>query len=253
MNLPSIEAGSGPPVVLLHGLLGSSRNWNSLIRSLAGFRHAIALDLPNHGSAPWADTMAYRDLAGEVAGAIERIGPSAAVLGHSMGGKVAMTLALTRPELVERLIVVDIAPVAYSHSFTAYIRAMRSVPLGLGRRGDVDAVLAQTIADARVRAFLSQNLDGMPGAWRWKPNLAVLEQAMGEILAFPDFPIGVRYEGSVLVIAGAESDYVRPRDEPAIHRLFPNAAIRRISGAGHWVHADRYDEFLGAVTHFLAP
>ena len=252
LQLNAIEAGEGPPLLILHGLLGSARNWAGIVRDLGDCRHAVAVDLPNHGASPWSEAMDYPFLAARAAEQIERLGPPAAVIGHSMGGKVAMTLALTRPELVERLLVVDVAPVAYGHSFAPYIRAMRAVPLAAAtRRADVDAVLARQIADPGVRAFLLQNLEGSAGSFRWRANLAALNAAMEEILGFPEFD-GRLYDGPTLFLAGAASDYVSPNYEGEIRRLFPQSRIERLAGAGHWVHADKPQEFLAAVRRFLA-
>jgi pimeloyl-ACP methyl ester carboxylesterase len=241
-----------PALVILHGLLGSARNWGGIARALAGTRRVVALDLPNHGASPWSEAMDYRFLAAEVAACIETLGGPAAVLGHSMGGKAAMALALTRPELVERLVVADIAPVAYAHSFAPYIRAMRAVPLGaLARRGDADALLAPHIPDPGVRAFLLQNLETGEAGYRWRPNLAVLGAAMDDLLGFPAFAATTRYDGPVLVLAGARSDYVRPEHLAEILRLFPAARVETIAGAGHWLHADQPEAFIAVLRRFL--
>lgn len=257
MHLNAIESGpdspSGlPPLLILHGLLGSARNWGAVVKALGGTRRVLALDLPNHGSSPWTEIMDYPFMAREVARVIEGLGGRAAVLGHSMGGKAAMALALTRPDLVERLVVVDIAPVAYSHTFAPYIKAMRSAPLADARsRSDIEVHLAGPIPDRGVRAFLMQNLEGGASGYRWRPNLAVLQAHMDDILGFPRFGDELAYRGPSLFIAGAESDYIRPAHQDVIEHLFPNAAMVEITGAGHWVHADRPAEFLRAVEAFV--
>lgn len=252
MDLNVVEAGEGRPLIILHGLLGSSRNWGAIIRQLAEGRRVLALDLPNHGGSPWTEAMDYPFMARSVAAFMEarKAGP-AVVVGHSMGGKAAMVLALTRPDLVAGLVVVDIAPVGYGHTFAPYIKAMRGVSLARAtRRADVDAQLKDAIADPRVRAFLMQNLDGEPGSYRWRPNLATLAAAMADILDFPRFPDGTRYDGPTLFLAGAESDYVGPGHRGDIERLFPRARIEVVAGAGHWLHADRPDAFVRAVAAF---
>jgi esterase len=252
MHLSSMESGQGRPLVILHGLLGSARNWGAVVKALGEWRHAVALDLPNHGSSPWSEVMDYPFMAGEVAKVVERLGPPAGVMGHSMGGKAAMTLALTRPELVERLAVVDIAPVGYRHTFAPYVKAMRGAPLGEAkRRADIEEHLALHIPDPGVRAFLMQNLEGGAGGYRWRPNLAVLGAHMEDILDFPRFPPGASYDGPTLFIAGENSDYVLPEHRGEIHRLFPQAQIIRVPGAGHWVHADNLKVFLAAVAPFF--
>ena len=150
----------GPPVVILHGLLGSARNWGTFGRHLSATRRVFALDLRNHGASPWADQMTYDQMADDVRSFLTDRGiESAAVIGHSMGGKVAMRLALCHGSAVARLVVVDIAPVAYRRDFHAYVEAMRRLDLsGLKRRADADPLLAVDIAEAGVRAFLLQNL-----------------------------------------------------------------------------------------------
>lgn len=252
MRLHAIEDGQGPALVILHGLLGSARNWAGMTRAFAASHHVVALDLPNHGASPWSEAADYPFMADAVAATIADLGGRAAVVGHSMGGKVAMMLALTRPELIERVAVVDIAPVSYTHTFAPYIRAMRSVSLArAARRSDVDQALASHIPDARVRAFLLQNLDGDPGHYRWRPNLAVLGAAMPDLLGFPD-PDGLTpYSGPALFISGAQSDYVTPEHTGLIRRLFPAARLERIEGAGHWIHADQPEAFGAALRGFL--
>jgi len=256
MRLNAIEAGSaapdGVPLLILHGLLGSARNWGAVVKTLGETRRVLALDLPNHGASPWTEIMDYPFMAREVAAVIEHLGGKAAVMGHSMGGKAAMTLALTRPELVERLAVVDIAPVSYSHTFAPYIKAMRAVPLAeVASRGEVEAALAGAIPDKGVRAFLMQNLEGGAGGYRWRPNLAVLGAHMDDILAFPRFPDGTFYGGPTLFVAGETSDYIRPAHEDVITQLFPRAETVEVPGAGHWVHADNPAGFLATVGSFL--
>lgn len=256
MRLNAIEAGSaapdGVPLLILHGLLGSARNWGAVVKTLGETRRVLALDLPNHGASPWTEIMDYPFMAREVAAVIEHLGGKAAVMGHSMGGKAAMTLALTRPELVERLAVVDIAPVSYSHTFAPYIKAMRGIALAeVSSRGEVEAALAATIPDRGVRAFLMQNLEGGAGGYRWRPNLAVLGAHMDDILAFPRFPDGTFYGGPTLFVAGETSDYIRPAHEDVITQLFPRAETVEVPGAGHWVHADNPAGFLATVGSFL--
>lgn len=257
MHLNAIDSGpdspSGSlPLLILHGLLGSARNWGAVVKTLGRHRRVYALDLPNHGSSPWTEIMDYPFMAREVAAVIGHLGGRAAVMGHSMGGKAAMTLALTRPEMVERLVVVDIAPVTYTHTFAPYIKAMRAAPLAeASSRADVEAALASQIPDKGVRAFLMQNLEGGAGGYRWRPNLAVLGAHMDDILAFPRFADGVQYEGPTLFVAGETSDYIRPAHEDVIAQFFPKAETLEIAGAGHWVHADNPGGFLDAIGSFL--
>lgn len=204
--------------------------------------HVTAPDLRNHGQSPWEDSHSYEDLAADLA-------PLAAggdVVGHSMGGKSAMVLALTRPDAVRRLVVADIAPVSYGHTQVHNIHAMKALDLaGLTRRSEAAERLE---VEPEVRDFLLQSLDVKER--RWRLNLDVLEAEMERILGFPE--IEGRFEGPALFLSGAESDYVRPEHRERIRALFPAAKFAKIPGAGHWLHADRPREFEAAVRAFLA-
>jgi esterase len=254
LQLAATEYGEGPPVAILHGLFGSGRNWRSIAQQFAAHHRVLALDLRNHGASPWAEGMSYREMvedlrASLLARGIER----AALLGHSMGGKVAMLAALLHPCEVDRLIVVDIAPLPNPPTLFAFVRAMRDIDLrGITRRSEADARLAAAIPDAAERAFLLQNLVIEEGKAHWRLNLEEFEREFPQILDFPDVPAEVAYRRPTLFIAGANSAYIRPMDEPVIGRLFPNARITRIEGAGHWVHAEQPQAFLQVVEPFLS-
>ncbi len=240
------EGGDRPPLLIAHGLFGSARNWGVIAKRLSGDRRVTAVDMRNHGDSPWADSHGYEDLAGDLADTLD--GPSD-VLGHSMGGKAAMVLALTRPDLVHRLVVADIAPVTYTHTQSHLIEAMRSLDLsGIALRSDADRALSATIEDKGVRAFLLQSLDVKEK--RWRLNLPVLEAEMDRIIGFPD--IAGRYEGPTLFLSGATSHYVQPEYRDRIKALFPNARFAKIPGAGHWLHAEKPREFEAAVAAFLS-
>jgi pimeloyl-ACP methyl ester carboxylesterase len=257
MRLNTVEAtGGDAPVVLLHGLFGAAANWGTIQKRLAadGTRRVLALDLRNHGSSPQAASMDYPAMAGDVAETLEahRALP-AAVVGHSMGGKVAMALALTRPEAVSRLVVADIAPVAYPPALRGYVEAMRSLPLapGMARR-DADAALAGAVPHPGIRAFLLQNLRfdrDAPPAWRL--NLEAIAAAMPVIEGFPELDGGRSYDGPVLFLGGERSDYIRPEHHARIRALFPTARFATVPDAGHWVHSENPEGFLGLVEGFL--
>jgi len=254
LQLAATEYGTGPPVAILHGLFGSGRNWHSIAQRLAATYRVIVFDLRNHGASPWADSMDYVEMAADVGAALaERGCGRAALIGHSMGGKVAMAAALSAPETVERLVVVDIAPVVYRPHHLGLVRAMRALDLdAVTRRVQADASLAAAVPDPAERGFLLQNLvlgDGRP---RWRVNLAAIEREMGSLAGFPDPPPGAVYPDPALFIAGAGSDYLRPEPESAIRRLFPTARIERVEKAGHWVHAEQADVFFALVEKFLA-
>ena len=240
LNLLTHGDRSNPPLLIAHGLFGSARNWGVIAKRLSDQYFVIVPDMRNHGESPWFDSHSYFDLAGDLAAVLD--GPTR-VLGHSMGGKAAMVLALQHPELVEKLIVADIAPVGYGHSQSQHIQAMRAVDLaGVERRADAGADF-----DPEVRDFLLQSLD-LKGK-RWKLNLNVLEAEMPQIVGFPE--VSGTYEGPVLFLSGADSDYVLPEHRPEIKRLFPEAKFAKIPGAGHWLHAQKPREFEAAVRAFF--
>jgi pimeloyl-ACP methyl ester carboxylesterase len=249
--------GGGPPLVIAHGLFGAGRNWASLAKRLAKARRVVTVDMRNHGDSGWSDDAGYPAMAADLAetiaaegGAAE--GGAADVLGHSMGGKAAMALALAEPARVRRLIVADIAPVAYDHAHGDYVAAMRGVDLSrVARRSDADPMLAAAIPQPALRAFILQNLVIEGDAARWRTNLDALAAAMEDILSFPAQPPGRRFDGPALFLRGGASDYVADRHAPAIRALFPAARIETVEGAGHWLHADRPEPFLAAVETFL--
>jgi pimeloyl-ACP methyl ester carboxylesterase len=254
VELAAAEYGAGPPVAILHGLFGSGRNWRSVAQHLAARHRVLTFDLRNHGASPWADGMRYREMVEDLRVSFRtRSLEHAALLGHSMGGKVAMLMALLHPAEVDRLVIVDIAPAANPPNLLAYIRAMRAVDLrAVTRRAEVDSRLAGAVPDPAERAFLLQNLviDGRAASWRL--NLEAIERDFPEIVGFPDLPAGTVYPGPALFVAGARSNYIQPEHEAALHHLFPQARIIRIEGAGHWVHAEQPQAFLQAVAPFLS-
>ncbi|MFC0625037.1 alpha/beta fold hydrolase [Kribbella deserti] len=256
MQLPTTVYGeTGTPVVVLHGLFGSSRNWMTAARRLAagptGHR-VIAMDLRNHGTSGHVPTMSYTEMAADVAETITALGLGpVALIGHSMGGKTAMLTALQTPDLVERLVVVDVSPVTYPPAFVGYAQAMREADLSaVRRRAEVDEQLVDAVPLASTRAFLLQNLVLDDEGARWRPNLPVIEAAIPDISGWPETT--GRYEGPTLFVYGGKSDYVQPEHHDAITGYFPNATLAEIPEAGHWVHAERLDDFLATVTPFLA-
>jgi pimeloyl-ACP methyl ester carboxylesterase len=254
LELAADEFGSGPPVAILHGLFGSGRNWRSVAQHLAARHRVLTFDLRNHGASPWADGMSYGEMVEDLRASLRaRDIEHAALLGHSMGGKVAMLTALLHPGEVDRLVVVDIAPAANPPTLLAYIRAMRAVDLsGVRRRSGADLQLAEVVPDPAERAFLLQNLLIGESAAHWRLNLEAIERGFSQIVGFLDLPAGTVYSGPALFVAGAGSNYIQPEHEPGIQRLFPRAQITRIQGAGHWVHAEQPQAFLDAVAPFLS-
>ncbi len=246
------EAVGGTPLLVLHGLFGSARNWQTLAKRFAEKRRVYALDLRNHGGAPWSDRMTYPDMAEDVLRFLDDRGfARAAVVGHSMGGKVAMTLALNHPDRVERLVVADIAPVAYTHTHAPFVAAMKRADLdGCTRRSEVEAQLAEAIPEAPLRSFLLQNLVLEQGKFHWRINLDAIGASMEDLIGFPDLG-DKRYTGPTRFIGGSRSDYITPEYFDIITRYFPAAQIEMIGDAGHWVHAERPDEFASMVEAFV--
>ena len=246
-----VEHGEGtaaPPLLIAHGLFGSARNWNAIARRLSDGRKVLAADMRNHGASPRLPSQSYPEMAEDLAEVIARHGGRADVLGHSMGGKAAMALALARPGRVRRLIVADIAPVAYAHSHAGLIRAMRGLDLKrIASRAEADALLAADLPDPALRAFLLQSLDLKER--RWRLNLDVLERDMEKITGVP--PIEGRFAGPALFLNGSRSAYLRPEHHARILELFPAARFAQIEGAGHWLHAEQPRAFEEAVRAFL--
>ncbi|MBF9045366.1 alpha/beta fold hydrolase [Rhodobacterales bacterium HKCCE4037] len=242
------ETNGRPPLLIVHGLFGSARNWGVIAKRMSDERQVIAVDMRNHGQSFHGAPHDYPAMAGDLAEVIEANGGKADVVGHSMGGKAAMVLALVFPNLVNRLVVADIAPVAYGHTQQGMIDAMRAIDLSaVETRGDAARQMAKTVSEEGVRAFLLQSLDVK--AREWRLNLDQLEADMDAILGFPEID-GV-FEGPVLMLSGAESDYVKAEHRAEIKRLFPAARFAKIPGAGHWVHAEKAREFEGACRVFL--
>ena len=265
-SLHTLQYGEGEgAVVFLHGLFGQGRNWNTIGKALAAGHRVILVDLPNHGRSAWTDRIDYVEMADavarEVLAPLAAAGP-VALVGHSMGGKVAMVLALRHPELVERLVVVDVSPVDYgtTREFVGYIAALRGLDLGaIADRGDAERLLEPAVPNATVRSFLLQNLrrasQGPDGqSWRWQPNLDVLARDIEQLSGWPGEAVGALapYPGPVLWIAGAESGYIEPEYDEAMTRFFPRKRLVTIKGAGHWVHSEKPEIFTDVVRRFLA-
>ena len=260
---------SGPRVVFVHGLFGQGKNWTTIGKGLAGSHRVTLVDLPNHGHSPWTDRVDYLDMVELLATELEQFAEPVTLVGHSMGGKVSMQLALRRPELLRALVVVDIAPVAYpptggrtddpdeeASPFAAFIEAMRGLDLdALRTRDEADQALKSAVPSRRVRSFLLQSLVreglGTDGGWRWRLNLDLLGRDLDELRGFPQPPPGASFDGPVLWIAGANSHYVLPEDRPHMDALFPATRLVRIKDAGHWVHSEQPEVFLETLRRFL--
>ncbi|SOD96188.1 alpha/beta fold hydrolase [Caenispirillum bisanense] len=250
MDLAFTEYGDAakPPVVIVHGLYGSRKNWATIAKGLAETARVFTLDLRNHGDSPWDAAMDYRDMAADVRAFLAAQGllGEAVVVGHSMGGKTAMTLALMEPAAVRRLVSVDMPPTTLSAQTVGYAKIMLDVDLaGCARRADVDRALAAQVPDQMVRLFLLQSLESVDGGFRWKLNLPAILDQWTQIA---DFPVADRtYDGPTLFLSGAKSDYVRPEHEAEIRRLFPQARLETVPDAGHWVHAEQPQAVIAAL------
>jgi len=246
---------SGPPLLIMHGLLGMARNWMTIARRLAETHRVYALDLRNHGRSPRDPNMRYQAMAADVVRFIDEhsLG-TVRLLGHSMGGKAAMATALLQPERVERLIVADIAPVPYDHgNFADFIRAMQAIDLGsLHRRAEADEALKAAVPDPVVRTFLLLNLVGGADGFCWRPDLDALLHGLPDTLDWPVALDQYQYVGPTLFLTGALSDYVQPAHRSRIESLFPLVRYETVLAAGHWLHAEKPAAFLESVGRFLA-
>ncbi|MFY0597673.1 MAG: alpha/beta fold hydrolase [Cognatishimia sp.] len=238
------------PLLIVHGLYGSARNWGVVAKKLSDERQVFAVDMRNHGNSDWQDSHSYPDLAADLAEVLDHIGP-ADMLGHSMGGKASMMAALAHSNLVKRLIVADIAPVTYGHTQLPFIHAMKKVDLSrVEKRSDALAQLeAAGVDDPTLRSFFTQSLDLK--AHKWRLNLDVLETEMPKIMGFPE-DISGSFEAPALFLSGANSDYVLPEHRDKIRSLFPKAKFVKMSGVGHWLHAEKPAEFIATVRAWLA-
>lgn len=245
-------SGEGPPLMVVHGLFGSGTNWRGLARHWASRFTVHLVDARNHGDSPHAEVMDYTSMAGDLIALLDRIAPDGAhILGHSMGGKIAMMTALLEPERVRSLLVADVAPVTYTHDFDKELNALRALPLdALERRADADRLLAEHLPDAGLRAFLLQNLVLSDGRFRWRINLDAIEAGIGDLTDFVA-PAGAIWSGDASFIRGGRSSYVTDTHLDAARALFPGLRVATVDEAGHWLHAEQPQAFAAAVdAHF---
>ncbi|MDM0053762.1 alpha/beta fold hydrolase [Variovorax sp. J22R115] len=245
--------GSGLPVVVLHGLFGAGRNWTHVAQSLAADYRVYLPDARNHGASPWAESMSYAEMARDVLALIERERlQQPFVVGHSMGGKTAMALALSHPQAIGGMAVIDIAPESYTDQFSSYVSAMRSLDgAGAVTRREIRHVLADSLGAQAPVDFLMQNLRRRNDRFDWRLNLLATGLCMRELCSFPQALRDARFDGPALFLHGAESDYLRPSSLAGIRALFPNARTQCIADAGHWVHADQPAALLSGLRDWL--
>jgi pimeloyl-ACP methyl ester carboxylesterase len=245
--------GAGPPVVILHGLCGSSRNWRGIADALADSHRVYLPDARNHGASPRAQTMSYGAMARDVLALIEceRL-QQPLVIGHSMGGKTAMALALEQPQAIAGVAVIDVAPEQCGDQFSRYVTAMRGLDTaGASGRKEARQALEQSLGgDAPVESLM-QNLRRHDERFDVRLNLLAVAMCMQELCAFPRPLLNKCYDGPALFVSGADSDYVRPESRTVIARLFRNAELQTIADAGHWVHADQPHALLRVLKRWL--
>ncbi len=255
---------AGPRIAFLHGLFGQGRNWNQIAKAVSGPEHTDArcllVDLPDHGRSPRSEQFSYECYADSVAATLRETAPGETwtLVGHSLGGKVAMVVALLHPDLVDRLVVVDIAPKDYGslERFKGYIDEMLRLPLDdLQTRGDAEARFRES--NPGVKAFLLQNLRRDGATWRWQANLDLFaaDAARGRDSRIAGWPVVTDtlapFEGPVLWIAGGDSAYIRDEDTEAMRRLFPRVRQLTVKGASHWVHTDAPGVVVAALRRFI--
>ncbi len=238
-----------PPLIILHGFFASARNWRQVAERLSGRFHVYALNMRNHGGSPRAALMDYPSMAADLKQFLDSQGLStASLLGHSMGGKVAMWFALNYPAYIDKLMVADIAPVSYVHCFNNTIQALKALPLaGISNRKQAELLLADAIPELSYRQFLLQNLVLNKDGYGWRVDLDIFYRMAPNIIAFPDAGHLSPFAGNALFIAGADSAYVKPE---AVLPLFPEATLNTIANAGHWLHVQQPDAFIAIIENF---
>lgn len=245
------SGGDETPLVVIHGLLGSADNWRSHAKQWQRRHRVITVDLRNHGRSPHVAGMGYAAMAEDLLALLDRLDVERAhLLGHSMGGKVVISLARLAPERVASLIVADIAPVAYGHDHDSVFAALRRVEAGAPtNRREADALLAEHVEESAVRLFLATNLE-RDDAGILRPRIG-LDEIQGDYETIMGEPAGEgAYRGPTLVLRGAQSRYVTDEMLPTLHEVLPSAEIQTLD-AGHWLHAEQPAAFQAAVNGFL--
>jgi esterase len=252
MKLHYRELGEGSPLLILHGLFGYSDNWQTLGKKFSEHHQVFLIDQRNHGRSPHSEEFNYDLMAQDLLELIEENRLEApAVMGHSMGGKTAMTFALQYPDRLSKLIVVDIAPKDYPIRHDGILDALLAVDLSqVSSRDEADAQLARGISHPAVRQFLLKNLYRKEDhSFGWRPNLPAIDRNLDQVGAA--ITAGAPFKKPTLFIDGGKSSYVRPEDHEQIRQLFPNARIETIAEAGHWVHAEAPEKVYQLVREFL--
>lgn len=253
-ELHHLVVGSGPhTAVFLHGLFGQGKNFGSIATSLSDVATSYLTDLPNHGGSPWTETFSLDNQAAVVAEWLyQTFDHPVALIGHSLGGKIAMRVALQAPELIDKLMVVDISPArnVEAAQFVNLVAALRTLDLGaVTSRTQADDELTELIPDRTVRRFLLQNLRQKNGVWFWLPNLDLLADSLHAVGGWP--AIDGEFDGPVVWVAGGRSPYILPEHAEPMRRLFPRVRQVTLNNAAHWVHADEPEAFASITRLFL--
>ena len=250
------QFGEGPDLIILHGLFGSGNNWRSFAKNLSKDFRISLLDLRNHGKSPHSEEMDYNSMLQDVLLFLEqKTAGSVSVLGHSMGGKTAMQLAMKHPKKIKNLIVGDISPVVYKHGdgHRSYLQALNNIPLKQRlNRTEIDNLLSQFIPESAVRAFLLTNLEIRSNQSSWKINLKALEENLSDLMDFPIDPKMLPFEGNCLFIAGSNSNYIHTDHQPALQNWFPKYRLVRLKNCGHWLHVDQPEALKKTLKYFLS-
>lgn len=242
----------GNPLIILHGLFGSLDNWQTLAKSFSQHFKVYIVDQRNHGKSPHSTIFDYPTLANDLTNFIQQNQlTNSYIIGHSMGGKVAMQFALEHPEKLSKLIVVDIAPKAYSSHHDLILETLNNFPIEkITSRKEAEDIMAQNIEDFSVRQFLLKNLDRITdGKYQWRMNLPTITQCYDNILSA--IKSNNIFNKHTLFIKGGKSAYIKEEDIFEIKRLFPDSTIKTISNAGHWVHAEEPEAFYKTALDFL--
>lgn len=252
MKLNYREIGQGQPLLILHGLFGSSDNWLSVAKELANEYKVYLPDLRNHGDSPHSDEFTYAAMAQDLLEFVqEHEIKEPVVIGHSMGGKTAMQFAVSQPRLLSKLVVVDIAPRHYPPHHQEILAGFHSIDVrNIKSRKEADEALQQHIKELGVRQFLLKNLERSPeGGYEWKINLPVIAEKIENVGEALDAESS--FDKPTLFVKGSRSAYIQEQDEELIYKIFPNATIQTIKGAGHWLHAEKPAAFVNLLKAFL--
>ncbi len=253
MHIYYQKLGSGNPIIILHGVFGTGDNWITVARALAETHTVYLADQRNHGRGKWSDDFNYDLLAADVKELMEEeLLEKATIIGHSMGGKVAMKFAMQNPEMIGKMVIVDIAPKTYSlKEHQGFIKSLLELPIEtISSRKEADELLSKSIKSFAIRQFLLKSLVREDNAFSWRLNLKALQNNLGEVGS--DLSIDGTFNGETLFVRGAKSDYIMDDDWPKIQKAFSNSELVTVEDAGHWIHAEQPDALLKVLNKFLA-